>query len=183
MRLFAAVDPPADEVARLTAALGEPLPALRYVPTDQWHVTTAFYGEVADDVVPELAERLARAAGRTAPMTLALHGIGTFPKQSARARVLWAGIDGDVAVLTRLAERCVAAGRRCGLTMEDRPFRPHLTIARARKDPVDLRATVDSLSSYAGHFWPVASLRLVHSTLRPKVHHETLHEWSLLAAP
>jgi 2'-5' RNA ligase len=179
VRLFAAVDPPADEVAALTAALGEPLPGLRYVPSEQWHVTTAFYGEAPDRVVGELAERLGRAAGRTGPMTLVLRGAGTFPKQASKARVLWVGIEGDGDELARLADRCVAAGRRCGLTMEGRSFRPHLTIARARKEPVDLRETVDALSIFAGSPWPATTLRLVHSTLGPKVHHETIHEFPL----
>src|SRR3954451_7568960 len=120
MRLFAAIDPPDTEVAALAAASGDAIPQLRYVPTHQWHITTAFYGEVPDRVVDELGERLGRAAARTAPITLALRGAGTFPKQAAKARVLWVGLDGDVAELSRLAERCVAAGRRCGLPMEDR---------------------------------------------------------------
>jgi 2'-5' RNA ligase len=112
-------------------------------------------------------------------MTLSLRGAGTFPKQAIKARVLWVGIEGDVATLDRLAERCIAAGRRCGLAMQARSFRPHLTLARARRDPVDLRETVTALSSYAGSSWPVTSLRLVHSTLGATVRHETLHEWPL----
>jgi 2'-5' RNA ligase len=179
MRLFAAIDPPADEVARLAAALGEPLPALRYVPSEQWHVTTAFYGDVPDAVVPELVERLGRAAARTPAMTLSLHGVGTFPKQSVKARVLWVGLDADVPSLSRLAERCIAAGRRCGLAMEARPFRPHLTVARVRREPVDLRAVVAELSSYAGASWSVTSLRLVRSTVGAQVRHETLHAWTI----
>jgi RNA 2',3'-cyclic 3'-phosphodiesterase len=179
MRLFAAVDPPADAIAHLEAAVGAHTDGLRRVPTEQWHLTTAFYGEVADDVAAELADRLSRAAARTPPMSLQIRGAGTFPKQSVGARVLWAGVDGDVAGLTRLAERCVAAGRRCGLTMEDRSYRPHLTLARARRDPVDLREAVAALSSYVGQPWPVTSLRLVKSTLGAHVTHEPLHEWPL----
>jgi 2'-5' RNA ligase len=179
VRLFAAIDPPADELAALAAVIGEPAPALRHVPTEQWHVTTAFFGDVADVLVTELAERLGRAAGRTPALTLSIRGVGTFPKQAAKARVLWAGLDGALAELSRLADRCVAAGRRCGLAMDVRPFRPHLTLARSRHGPVDLRDTVAALSPYAGNPWPVTSLRLVRSTLGSNVTHTTLQEWPL----
>jgi 2'-5' RNA ligase len=179
MRLFAAVDPPTTAVEHLATAVGALPPSLRPVPVEQWHLTTAFYGEVAERTVPELTERLARAAARGAAMTLRLHGVGTFPKQAGQARVLWAGLDGDVAELTRLAERCSAAGRRCGLAMQDRPYRPHLTLARSRHDSVDLRETVAALSPYDGDAWQATQLRLVHSTLGPQVHHETLEEWPL----
>ena len=179
MRLFAAVDPPTAEVAAVGAAIGDPDERLRYVPADQWHLTTAFYGEVPEAAVDELAERLGRAAAKSAPMTLQIRGVGTFPKQAARARVLWAGVEGDVAELIRLAERCAAAGRRVGLRMEERAYRPHFTIARVRKDNADLRETVAALATYVGQAWPAQSLRLVVSRLGPQVRHETIHEWPL----
>jgi 2'-5' RNA ligase len=183
MRLFAAVDPPPAEVAALAAAVDAAGrdERLRYVPVGQWHLTTAFYGEVDERVVPELTERLARAAARTAPMTLRFRGAGTFPKQSARARVLWVGVDGDITELSRLADRCVAAGRRCGLTMEDRTYRPHLTLARAKRDAMDLRDTVSALSTYEGTPWQATTLRLVQSTLGPTTIHETLATLSFRA--
>jgi 2'-5' RNA ligase len=181
MRLFAAVDPPQSETAALAVAAGHD-ERLRYVPTEQWHVTTAFYGEVTEDVLPDLVNRLGRAAKRSAPMTLRVAGVGTFPKQSAKARVLWAGLGGDVEQLARLADRCVAAGRRCGLAMEDRPYRAHLTIARARREPVDLRDVTSALSTYAGAEWRAATVRLVKSTLGSTTLHETLQEWPLGAS-
>ena len=174
MRLFAAVDPPAAEIAALAAAVHATDGRLRWVPEDQWHVTLAFYGEVADAVVADLTTRLERAAARTPPFTLQLAGVGTFPKQARKARTLWTGVAGEVDVLARLAERCAAAGRRAGLAMEERAFRPHLTLARARREVVDLRERVDDLAAYAGTPWQVTSLRLVHSTLGPQVRHATL---------
>ena len=179
MRLFVAVVPPAEEVARLEAAIGARDERLRWVPPEQWHLTLVFCGEVAESVVPELTERLGRAAARTDAFPLALAGGGSFPKQAARARVLWVGLAGDVSTLSRLADRCSAAARRCGIDVEDRPFRPHLTLARARRDAVDVRDHVERLSSYSGESWQVGTIRLVHSTVGAKVHHETLGEFRL----
>jgi RNA 2',3'-cyclic 3'-phosphodiesterase len=179
VRLFVAVAPPAEEVAALDAALGSRDEQLRWVPPDQWHLTLVFCGEVAASVVPELTDRLARAAARTPALSLRLSAGGTFPKQAARARVLWVGLDGDMPTLSRLAERCAAAARRCGIDVEHRPFRPHLTLARARQATVDAFDHVTRLSTYKGRAWTVESIRLVHSTLGAKVHHQTLAEFRL----
>jgi 2'-5' RNA ligase len=174
VRLFVAVDPPSGEVEALDAALGDRDPGLRWVPPQQWHLTLVFCGEVAESVVPELCERLARAAARTEPLELRLHGAGSFPRQAARGRVLWLGVDGDVAPLRRLAERTAAAARRAGVAIEERAYRPHLTLARARRESADMRTALDRLSSYTGKPWQVSSIRLVHSTLGATVRHEPL---------
>jgi RNA 2',3'-cyclic 3'-phosphodiesterase len=179
VRLFAAVDPPAEQVAALAAAVDRRDERLRWVPESQWHVTLAFYGETAESKVETLRSGLERVAARTQPLSLRLAGAGTFPRQQAKARVLWVGLDGDVDALRRLADRCAGAGRRARIAMEDRAFRPHLTVARSRKDPVDVRELVARLASYTGEWWTVTSLRLVHSTLGAQVRHETLAEFTL----
>jgi RNA 2',3'-cyclic 3'-phosphodiesterase len=130
-----------------------------------------------------LVERLTWAAARTATFALRLAGAGTFPSQSGRAKQVWMGVDGDVERLTRLAERCVAAGRRESLHMESRRYRPHLTLARARKTTTDATEVVKSLSSYQGEPWPVTELKLMKSTLGPHVNHETLATLPLSERP
>lgn len=180
MRLFAAIDPPADVRASLSAVIGdEPDELLRWVPTKQWHLTLAFYGEVDETKVDKLREGLTRAAERTRPFAVRLAAAGAFPKQAERARVLWIGLDGEVDAMRRLADRCAGAGRRARIAMEDRKFRPHLTLARARRDGIDVRETVDRLASYSSPWWTVTSLRLVHSTLGREVHHAAIGEWPL----
>ena len=67
MRLFAAVLPPQEIAAELAVEVDRlrRLPgadALRWTGRPGWHFTLAFYGEVADDLLPGLADRLARAA-------------------------------------------------------------------------------------------------------------------------
>ncbi|MEU9333942.1 RNA 2',3'-cyclic phosphodiesterase [Streptomyces sp. NPDC048290] len=164
MRLFAAVLPPEPVVAALaaevTALRGLPgAEALRWTEPTGWHFTLAFYGEVADDVVPDLSARLARAAGRTAPFALAVRGGGQF----GHGRALWAGADGDLAELRRLADRAEAAGRRAGAgTGEHRRYRPHLTLARARTE-LDAGPYLEALDRFAGPRWTVTDLALVRS--------------------
>ncbi len=182
MRLFVAVYPSAPAVDSLRAALPRD-DALRWTPAEQWHLTLVFLGEVAEDRVPELRERLGRAASRSTPMQLGFGAAGTFPKQARHGRVLWSAVTGDVDELTRLAERCAAAARRTGVTVEDRPFRAHLTLARARQPTADMTADVAALADYAGPGWPAEEVVLVRSHLGRVVRHEPVQSWRLAGRP
>ncbi|MFI2212037.1 RNA 2',3'-cyclic phosphodiesterase [Streptomyces sp. NPDC020141] len=186
MRLFAAVLPPAGAVAELGAAVDRlrALPGsdgLRWTGREGWHFTLAFLGEVDERLLPELTARLARAARRTAPFTLRIHGGGHFGH-----RALWAGAAGGLAELRLLAERADAAARRAGVRMaEHRRYQAHLTIARGRTEEVSLTPFVSGLSGFEGASWPVSRFALVRSDppepgaagARPR--YETVAEWHL----
>ncbi|GGW66314.1 RNA 2',3'-cyclic phosphodiesterase [Streptomyces lucensis JCM 4490] len=186
MRLFAAVLPPddvTDALAREVAALrGLPgADGLRWTGRPGWHFTLAFYGEVADELVPGLTDRLAWAAHRAAPFGLALAGGGQF----GHGRALWAGATGDVEALRLLAGRAESAARKAGVPMSGhRRYQPHLTVARSR-DAVDVRPHVDLLREFTGPAWTVTDLALVRSHLprsgvpgeQPR--YETVGRWAL----
>ena len=83
MRLFAAVLPPDEVCGELGAVVDElrkqpGADGLRWTGRPGWHFTLAFYGDVDDGLVPELSERLERAARRTEPFALAVRGGGQF---------------------------------------------------------------------------------------------------------
>jgi 2'-5' RNA ligase len=166
MRLFAAVLPPDEVISELAAEVARlrTLPGasgLRWTGRPGWHFTLAFYGEVDDDVVPDLSARLERAAHRCAPFALAVSGGGQF----GHGRALWAGAEGDLTSLGHLADRAEAAARRAGVPMgEHRRYKAHLTLARSR-EAVDVRPYVEALRGFAGRTWTVADLTLVRSNL------------------
>ncbi|MFF8727991.1 RNA 2',3'-cyclic phosphodiesterase [Streptomyces sp. NPDC015171] len=166
MRLFAAVLPPEDVADELAAEVDRlrRLPGadrLRWTGRPGWHFTLAFYGEVADDLVPALADRLARAARRTEPFPLAVAGGGQF----GQGRTLWAGARGGTEALRLLADRAEAAARKAGVPMgEHRRYKAHLTLARSR-DAVDVRPCVELLHAFAGRSWTVTEAALVRSVL------------------
>ncbi|GHH90783.1 RNA 2',3'-cyclic phosphodiesterase [Streptomyces capillispiralis] len=166
MRLFAAVLPPDDVVHALAVEVGrlKKLPGadgLRWTGRPGWHLTLAFYGEVDDTLVPDLTERLARAASRTEPFELALCGGGQF----GHGRALWAGADGDLRTMRLLAGRSEAAARKAGVAMDEhRRYKAHLTVARSR-DAVDVRPYLDVLRAFRSRTWTVDELVLVRSNL------------------
>ena len=179
MRAFVALMPPAAVLDELAAALGPvraDRPGLRWTPAGQWHLTLAFLGEIDESVLPNLAERLGRAARRYPPMQLALRGAGRFGD-----RVLWTRVHapGD---LRALAASVGAAARRCGIAVDDRPYRAHLTLARARPG-TDLRPPVEALKVFTGTQWTADALHLVRSRLGAgpggTAAHDVIETWPL----
>lgn len=180
MRLFVALTPPQavlDDLGALVARIRPDHPELRWTRPEQWHLTLVFLGAVAEDVLPGLRRRLARVAARTPPVTMRFAGGGSFGSP-ARARVLWVGVRGDREALRRLAGRVAAVATRSGLDVDERPYRPHLTLARAGT-PADVRPLREVLDGYAGESWDARHLDLIASHLGPRPWYETVGRWSL----
>lgn len=184
MRLFVALCPPEPVLDAVEAAVGPPRArwgGLRWARREQWHITLAFYGELAPARLPALTRRLARVARRNAAPRLTVAGAGTFPR-AERANVLWAGVGGDERGLRRLADAASAAGRRAGAPADDKAFRPHVTLARCRV-PTDLTGAVADLAGLDAGEWQAEELLLIRSHTGPRPTYETLHTWRLGGPP
>jgi 2'-5' RNA ligase len=86
-------------------------------------------------------------------------------------------VDGDVAPLVDLAGRLADVARSLRLAVEDRPYRPHLTLGRWRPGRPADGDLVDRLADYRGPSWPVREVRLLESHLGPKPEYTTLAAW------
>lgn len=137
MRLFVAAPLPAPVLDHLDHALESVRGAidpddsrgpLRWTPSDQRHLTLAFYGEVPDGALDDLVAEIADVADRTAPFELCLRGAGAFDR-----RTLWVGCAGAVAELAALTADTVDVGRMVLGRGDDRVrSRAHVTVARVR---------------------------------------------------
>ncbi|MFK0190196.1 RNA 2',3'-cyclic phosphodiesterase [Kitasatospora sp. NPDC090308] len=167
MRLFVAVNPPARVKQELVDAV-QPLRALpgadrlRWTEPAGWHLTLAFLGEVPADEVAALERELARFASTHPVHRLRLAGAGTFGE-----RALWAGVEGDVQALRRLAADVRTA---LDATDEERGFHPHLTLARAATTrgrgpagPGGPRTLAAPLRDFRGTPWTAARIQLMRS--------------------
>lgn len=134
MRLFLALelpDPLRDALAALQGRLREAEPGWRWVRPQGLHLTLRFLGEVEPARLPDLAARWERAAASGTPTAVEAAGLGTFPPRG-RPRVLWIGLrDLGGGRLAALAASLEQEARSAGFPAEDRPFAPHLTLARA----------------------------------------------------
>ncbi|WP_457030367.1 RNA 2',3'-cyclic phosphodiesterase [Kitasatospora sp. P5_F3] len=174
MRLFVAVNPPVvavQELADAVAPLRE-LPGaerLRWSGVDGWHLTLAFLGELPVTELPALTGLLARVAEEHGAHRLRLAGGGCFGD-----RVLWAGVDGEVWALRRLAEAVREGVGELGVETDQFGFHPHLTLARAgssqgrrraarRTDAGDLQSLAGALDGFRGREWRAGELCLMRS--------------------
>ncbi len=127
-----ALNLPGAERERLHAAL-EPLRSrpldVRWIDAAALHLTVKFLGETDADGVERVGAVLRQAAGRRAPITLRIGGIGAFPSLR-RANIVWIGVAPEPS-LSALQRDLEPALSRLGFAREQRPFRPHITVGRA----------------------------------------------------
>jgi len=102
-------------------------PDARWVRPESLHITLKFIGEQPIERVEAITERLRRVGSSAFEIRSA--GYGFFPTARA-ARVFWIGIQAGPQ-LTEVAEKIDVAVAELGVPREDRPFSPHLTLARA----------------------------------------------------
>ncbi len=117
-----------EQLAAEIARLRPRLTSARFVRPEGIHLTLRFLGQMTPAARATLEEPLAEAAGQCPRTEAHVRGLGTFPARG-RVRVLWLGIEVPSAVVA-LQQACERAARAAGFAAEDRPFRPHLTLAR-----------------------------------------------------
>jgi RNA 2',3'-cyclic 3'-phosphodiesterase len=168
-RLFFAVPVPSPTRARLEAVLPEisrALPGARVATAAGWHLTLAFLGQVRPESAAEVVRVGETAVAGVPAANLRLGGAGGFPNPR-RARVLWAGVGGEVEVLVTLAKTLAEQCRQAGLRYEERELHPHLTVARLHK-PAPLPAPTLELvtaAAAASPPWQARELCCYRSTL------------------
>lgn len=128
MRLFVAI-PLADEVRKQLAALVAQLRRGRedlcWSAPESWHITLQFLGYANPDQFECLKARLSEVRARPVPVRLG--ALGSFE----RAGVVFVDVDVLPALLA-LQQQITAATANCGFEPEERPFHPHITLARAK---------------------------------------------------
>ena len=171
MRLFIAVPLPTELTDRAAALLPAALPAVRPVRPELMHVTLAFLGWTPDEHLDRAVEAARAAAARHRSFDLAFAGAGRFPA-TGRPKVVWLGMADGAGPLAALAADLATELRARDVKFDDRPFAPHLTLARVRPEASgpEWRTVVAAVEGL-----PVPDLRtrvdrieVVESVLSPK---------------
>ncbi len=133
MRLFTALDP-SDALRAQAAQLRAPgaLDA-RWSSPDQYHVTLRFLGEVEPDRAARYDTALARVDA--APPACRPYGLDVLPSRR-HPSVLILGLDRTDSLLA-LYDSVSTALEAEGLDPEERPYRPHVTLARLDDVPAE----------------------------------------------
>lgn len=172
MRTFAAVEL-AGSVKEAVEALNRRLRGYgaqaSWVRPENMHLTLRFFGDVAEEQVVRLADKISEGSKGIAPFSLCVRGIGAFPNVR-RPSVLWAGVDPTEGGLSLLHTAAENAARAIGLPPDDKAFHPHVTLARIR-DARTARPLMEAVEGEAGFdagAFDVRGMTLFSSELTPR---------------
>jgi 2'-5' RNA ligase len=170
MRLFLGLPIPpelAQGLTRLTRTIE--LPKARWTAPENIHITLVFLGEVAEPTLPHIERELSEL--NFAPFPLRLTSLDTFP----RGGVLFAAAEPTRALL-HLQSKVAAGMARCGFAPEDRPYNPHITLARFH-GPLRLSQRQHALPTPLQQSFTAETINLYRSNLTPSgSHYEVLAE-------
>lgn len=149
---------------------------IAWVQPDSMHLTLRFLGDTADESIEPLRLAIEQALSAHQAIPIPLERLGIFPRPQA-PRVLWVGPSASweqgreaqrLAAIHRAVETCC---RAANFAPEERPFSPHLTLARikegerqvgqalAQSGLLERPVTIGAL--------PVEAIVLIKSELRP----------------
>ena len=100
----------------------------RFVKNEHMHLTLEFLGEIPFsrvDLIKEIMDQVA-----SDPFTIQLNGLGFF--KGREGNIYWLGVEGNRCLL-RFQNQLHEALKAQGFELEDRPYKPHLTIGRKVK--------------------------------------------------
>ncbi len=137
--------------------------SVRWVKPQLMHITLRFLGDTDTRSIPDLIQALDSITSQRKPFTLELNKTGCFPNRK-RPRVIWVSLQGQLNAAHALKKEIDKALVPLGWELDDRSFRPHLTVGRV-KDSRKVKgyqweAEIDSLPI------PVRSIHLIESNLQ-----------------
>ena len=161
MRLFVALPLPATVTGALER-IEQGVPAARWVPPENMHLTLRFIGEADGGAFEDLIEALADVV--VPPFTLSIAGVGHFERR-LMPTTLWAGVEPSPPLL-HLQRKIERACRNAGFLPEGRKFSPHVTLARlGATDPTRVSAFLRRYSLMRAGIVPVDGFNLYSSHL------------------
>lgn len=163
-RLFISVPLP-EAVRRTLTELMTDLPEVRWTRFDQLHLTLRFLGDVPDEKLTPLTERLAQI--RVKPFLLPVEGVNAFPP-GGPPRVLWTGVGSGHPRLYQLRQRVDDTLLAVGLNVDLRSFVPHISLARCSETTEKLAARwLRVHATFEGPSFLVDAFELYASELQP----------------
>ena len=167
MRLFIAIKIPEDIRAGIASQLKKfraISPHAKWVRPENLHLTLKFMGETDPAKLVEVQSALAICSAQ--PITIEFRGLGFFPN-ARRPRVFWLGIQSSAALVNTVAAIDRAA-RKLGFPGEERPFTPHLTLARFTESSLaaSLQSAITEKAAVSLGAFTATEFHLIESKLK-----------------
>ncbi|MDP9054600.1 MAG: RNA 2',3'-cyclic phosphodiesterase [Acidobacteriota bacterium] len=183
MRLFTGIAIAPHVLGNLARVLKDlrPLAPLHWSPVENLHVTSKFIGEWPDEKLMELEEAL-EGIDPPAAFDVQIARFGYFPNPH-NPRALFAGVHAGAGLGT-LARQIEDAVKPLGVAREDRPYAPHLTLARMKHQNIrDLQEHIANMTNFDFGTFRVTDFQLFLSQTGPRGSaYSTLASYPLPAA-
>ena len=176
LRVFIAIDIPeyvcrqlAEQITHFKQQI--PPEVIRWVNLKGIHLTLKFLGDVDPGKISQIVRLLESVVPLYAPFEVEVKGFGCFPNPR-RPRVLWVGVNESSGTLIDMQRGLESGFESMGFKREVRPFHPHLTIGRVKRnvERSDINHLSESLAkSEIGSFgrFQVEEICLIRSDLKP----------------
>lgn len=162
-KVFFGLEMPA-EVKRRLLKVKAPVKGARWQRDEQLHLTLVFVGRVEEDDVPLLCELANTVSGK--PFDLEIRSLGCFGSPD-HPRILWAGVSPDVP-LASLYQQLAEILAEAGFTIENRNFRPHITVSRFGRNAGSVRDLIEAQNGMVFGTMAVQEFVLYKSTQEPE---------------
>lgn len=141
---------------------------LKLVQQDNLHLTLKFLGDTQESKLVAIISTLREVAKIFRKFSFTLDAPGCFPKAN-NATVFWIGVRHGFSELSELAKEIDIALGNIGFHEENKPFKPHITIARMKKPTAIHNAFNEiDISEVHGRVVNVTALTIFKSTLSAK---------------
>jgi 2'-5' RNA ligase len=170
-RAFIAIDLP-EIVRRFLAEVQEGLnlhgAPIKWVRPENIHLTLKFLGDTDTAQTTAIVGAMTSAAKDCPGVSLTAKDIGVFP-DLRRARVIWAGVKGQLDILINLQRTLDDYLAELGFPKERRNFSAHLTLGRVKGKiaPTRLKAAIDGSKEFESEPFKVDRIVLFKSELKP----------------
>ncbi len=163
MRTFVAIEISNNELKNSIKSFQDDLKIdAKSIDVEQLHFTLQFLGEISEELVGKIIESLQTI--EFSEFRIDLKGIGAFPKTKF-PRIIWIGVDGDGdRKLIELAKKVENVLKPFGL-VSDKPFKPHITIFRIKKEIGDITKQLNEQKIRNFGMQKISSIKLKKSEL------------------
>lgn len=174
MRTFIAIELPQDIkdiLGRLQDKLKKCGADVKWVKSDNIHLTLKFLGEIEEEKLNEINRIIEDIAKDKPEFKVALFELGAFPNVN-HPKIIWVGIKDANNEIELIAEELEEKLESLGIPKEERKFSAHITIGRI-KSQLNLNKLTEALNILRDEFlkedlgFTVAKITVFKSTLNP----------------
>lgn len=170
LRTFFAVDTPQHikmKMLEVQSLLKESNADVKWESLEKFHITIKFLGDVFENVLAEMTQKLREALKRNKPFTLSYQDVGCFPNLK-NPRVVWIGCENPDGELLNIKNEIDNVTVPYGFPMEERKFHPHITLGRVKGNH-NMRELVEKLKTVQFASEPVTAdeILVMKSDLKP----------------